>query len=222
MKIIAISDIHEDITTIKNYENIFKNADLILIAGDFTNKGDKKVASEILSNIENYNNNILGIIGNLDSYNVLDLLIEKKYSIHKTNKNLDSISVFGFGGSNITPFSTRIEYTEEEISDGLKKAYENILSLNIKIMLSHTPPYNSKLDVINSGVHVGSKAVRKFIEENEIDICICGHIHESKASDVINDTLCFNPGAFSLHSYVNIEINKKNDIIIDASLKSIL
>ena len=222
MKIIAISDIHEDIPTIIKYEKIFKEVDLILIAGDITTRGSEDIAEKILNNIENYNKNILAIIGNMDSINIHNLLIKKKYSIHKSFKNFGSISIFGFGGSNKTPFSTRIEYSEEEIANGLNEAYKNTINSNIKIMLSHAPPYNSNLDIVSNGIFVGSKAVRNFIENNKIDVCICGHIHESKGSSVINDTICFNPGAFSYNNYVNIEIDEKNKLIIDASLKSIL
>ena len=71
------------------------------------------------------------------------------------------------------------------------------------IFVSHTPPYNTPLDVIETGLHVGSLSVRNFIEkwsmEGKIIASLHGHIHESPnrsglISTRINNVLCINPG----------------------------
>ncbi len=46
----------------------------------------------------------------------------------------------------------------------LYKGYESIKNLPIKIMVSHTPPHNTAIDIVGDGIHVGSTAVRKFID----------------------------------------------------------
>jgi Icc-related predicted phosphoesterase len=63
----------------------------------------------------------------------------------------------------------------------------------------HDPPWNTTLDVLYNGQHIGSMAVRRFIEQRQPPLVLSGHIHESpKASgkilDRIGDTLCVNPG----------------------------
>lgn len=71
------------------------------------------------------------------------------------------------------------------------------------IFVSHTPPFNTPLDVIADGTHVGSMSVRKFIEhwaaEKKIKASLHGHIHESpRRSGVVQaeiaGVLCLNPG----------------------------
>jgi uncharacterized protein len=78
--------------------------------------------------------------------------------------------------------------------------------LQNSIFLFHTPPYKSNLDrVANDGkkidhvpleLHVGSIAVRRFIEKNQPLLTLHGHIHESARitgswRDLIGSTYCF-------------------------------
>lgn len=47
------------------------------------------------------------------------------------------------------------------------------------VYVFHCPPYNTDLDVIPSLRHVGSKAIKQFIEKNEPYLVLSGHIHET-------------------------------------------
>ena len=71
------------------------------------------------------------------------------------------------------------------------------------ILVSHSPPYATPLDIIGSGQHVGSISIRKFIEkwsQNGLLIAsLHGHIHESPGrsgsiSTHIGQVICINPG----------------------------
>jgi len=75
--------------------------------------------------------------------------------------------------------------------------------LNYKksIYLIHTPPYGTKIDCLFSGVHAGSKAIRKFIEEKQPLLTLHGHIHEAPLVtdvyiDKIGQTFVINPGQY--------------------------
>ena len=68
------------------------------------------------------------------------------------------------------------------------------------VAVIHTPPFNTKCDVLFDGRHIGSKAVRGWIERVQPRLTLHGHIHESpKLSraffDRIGETLVVNPGA---------------------------
>lgn len=65
----------------------------------------------------------------------------------------------------------------------------------------HTPPKGSLCDRLGNGAHVGSPAVRAFIEAVQPDVCLCGHIHESRAVDRIGRTVVVNPGALGAGGY---------------------
>ncbi|MDY6972627.1 MAG: metallophosphoesterase [Thermodesulfobacteriota bacterium] len=67
------------------------------------------------------------------------------------------------------------------------------------IYVTHTPPYNTALDIIHSGEHVGSRAIRKFIDGAQPPLTLHGHIHESpsrsgKTFDILGNTISVNPG----------------------------
>lgn len=63
----------------------------------------------------------------------------------------------------------------------------------------HAPPFNTACDVLFDGRHIGSKAVRSWIEKTQPRLTLHGHIHESpKLSgtffDRIGPTTVINPG----------------------------
>ena len=71
------------------------------------------------------------------------------------------------------------------------------------ILAAHSPPLETALDGIQGGTHVGSLAVRRFIErwaENgRLKVSFHGHIHESPqisgtVLDHIEGAPCYNPG----------------------------
>lgn len=70
------------------------------------------------------------------------------------------------------------------------------------IFVSHSPPHDSNLDRLITGQPVGSRAVRKFIEDAQPDISLHGHLHDSpyvsgRAYEQIGRTVAINPGAGS-------------------------
>jgi Icc-related predicted phosphoesterase len=71
------------------------------------------------------------------------------------------------------------------------------------ILVSHSPPLDTSLDRIHGGAHVGSLAIRRFIEQwgpsGRLRVSLHGHVHESpQTSGRIHDELagvpCFNVG----------------------------
>jgi uncharacterized protein len=67
------------------------------------------------------------------------------------------------------------------------------------IYVCHTPPFNTPLDEMPRGRHVGSKALRAFIEQHAPPLTLHGHIHESPAlsgryAAQLGATWSINPG----------------------------
>jgi Icc-related predicted phosphoesterase len=67
------------------------------------------------------------------------------------------------------------------------------------IYVCHTPPADTPLDVTGRGKHVGSRALRAFIEQHQPPLTLHGHIHESpqmtgQYATRIGRTWCINPG----------------------------
>ena len=205
MKIISFGDIHEDTQNLLKIDDELRYADLIIISGDITNYQGKSVAENVINSVRKYNTNVLAQLGNLDLGEVNDYLSQENINMHGKGHIFNNIGIFGVGGSNFTPFKTPTEFSEVEINSFLVDGYKKVEECEVKIMVPHMPPINTKVDKVSSGMHVGSKSVRDFIEGYKPDMCICGHIHESRGDDVIGDTKIFNAGMFKEGGYVLIE-----------------
>ena len=158
-------------------------------------------------------------------------------SIHKKSIKLTkNLNIAGYGFVNPTPFRLKDwekpdfegdkinpqlfleEIRSVEKEDGTIKGdldkFKKLSNSKKTIYVIHAPPFNTKLDIITTGAHVGSKAVREFVEKEQPPLTLHGHIHESPRmsgswEDKINNTICINVGS----SYPE---DKLNCVIIDA------
>ena len=67
------------------------------------------------------------------------------------------------------------------------------------IYMMHSPPYGTKLDIIQGGNPTGSRSIKAFIERNQPLLTLHGHIHEAPELsgtyvERIGKTLSINPG----------------------------
>ena len=203
MRIIGFGDIHMNLGAVENIPGI-RSADCIIITGDITNFGVRKDAAAVLDRLHSINGNILGVAGNLDQPDVAVYLEERGISLHGTGRILEGLGIMGLGGSNYTPFQTPYEFSEQELASFLVSGFARLGEVRDFILVSHTPPLQSKADRLFNGNHVGSSAVRSFIEEKQPLLCLTGHIHESKGEDHIGRTLVLNPGMVKEGGYIEV------------------
>jgi uncharacterized protein len=211
MKILAISDIHGKHKKIVEYlkEN---HVDLIIIAGDITNFGPSELGEEILNEISSFNIPVLAIPGNCDPINLYGNIDNSNaINIHGRSVTIKNIGICGFGGSNPTPFNTPLEFDEIEIYDEARRAMEEIKDHKITLFVSHAPPLGTKTDILPSGDHVGSEAIRRVIDEFQPSLNVCGHIHESMAMDEIGKTKVINPGMLEMGYACIIDIDDSDE-----------
>jgi len=204
MKIISFGDIHDDFNNLIPLKNEMESADLVIVTGDLTNFNGRKEAERVIDEIMKYNENVLAQLGNLDQPEVNDYLTEKGINLHRNGFIRDDIGIFGVGGSNLTPFNTPTEFSEDEIETFLLEGIDKVKDAKFKIMVPHMPPKDTKIDIITTGAHVGSQSVRDFILKHKPDIALSGHIHEARGRDTIENTLAFNAGMFREGGYVVI------------------
>ena len=197
MKIIAISDLHGDIKPIITYLKDNK-VDLIIIAGDITNFGPPELGEDILNEISSFEVPVLAVPGNCDPESINSSIDKSQaINIHARSMTIKNLGICGFGGSNPTPFDTPLEFEEVQIYDEAKKTIEGIKKQEITLFVTHAPPYGTKTDLLPSGAHVGSKSLRKVIEDVQPTLNICGHVHEARGTDKIGNTTIVNPGELS-------------------------
>ena len=84
-------------------------------------------------------------------------------------------------------------YSEEEISSHLIKSASKYKGKKI-ILVSHSPPYGVLDRAIrhSPGESIGSRAIRKFIDENPVRLNLCGHVHSQggKIERITNGGIC--------------------------------
>ena len=214
MRIVVFGDVHMDLGNFSRIPAV-GTADTIIITGDITNYGSHQAARKIIDTVRTVNDRIVALAGNLDNKDVAGYLEKEGISLHGKGRRYGKLGIFGVGGSNFTPFNTPIEYSEDELQRFLIQGYEQVKTAPNIILVSHTPPRQTTTDRIGSGLHVGSAAVRAFIEEYQPAFCLCGHIHEARAQDRIGNTHVINPGMIRDGGW--IEITDTNDTV-NASL----
>lgn len=177
---------------------------------------------------ENKNIEFYIIMGNDDFRINLEVLQKAEKdkitnSIHKKSVKLSkNFNIAGYSFVNPTPFRLKdwekLDFESDKMPSQLfmeeitstereKGTIENDLK-NLKklsnpkntIYVIHAPPFNTKLDMITTREHVGSRAVRQFIEKEQPLLTLHGHIHESPKmsgswKDKIGSTACINVGS---------------------------
>jgi len=210
MKIISFGDVHGDTNNLIKIKSELEDADLIVISGDLTNYHGKVEAKKVLESIKRYNKRLLAQYGNLDQPEVNEYLTGEGINLHGNGYVFGDVGIFGCGGSSPTPFNTPSEISESDIKKYLTDGYTKVKNAKWKIMVCHTPPKDTVIDIVRSGMHVGSSTVRDFIVQYKPDVCISGHIHESRGKDEVGDTVVLNAGMFRDGWYIEINIDKED------------
>jgi Icc-related predicted phosphoesterase len=112
--------------------------------------------------------------------------------------------------ANPTPWDSPRECSEAELEKKLRTEFKKVSSTENLLCDIHVPPYNTSLDLapkLDKNMqpkrflgqpeteHVGSKSVRKVLEEYQPKLGLHGHIHESAGIYKLGRTLCVNPGS---------------------------
>ncbi|WP_456367605.1 metallophosphoesterase [Thermococcus sp.] len=218
MKILAITDVHGNVKMVKALTQVLKRVepDVIVIAGDITHFNNANVARKVLSPLLETETPLLSVHGNCDGRDVPELLEELGIGIHNSRKEVKGVGFVGVGGSNITPFNTVWELTEEEIGEILLRNYRPG-----DVVVSHVPPRGTKADRIYSGHHVGSTSLREFIDTAKPPLLITGHIHEARSVDRVGETVIVNPGPLFRGYYAVMEFDEKGKRVKNVELRKL-
>jgi Icc-related predicted phosphoesterase len=91
------------------------------------------------------------------------------------------------------------------------------LHLKKTIYMMHSPPFGTRLDLIQGGKSAGSRSIKTFIEKHQPLLTLHGHIHESPALsgvylDRTGETLSINPGQFI---WTSSEVSRLHAVTFD-------
>ncbi|MBI2085038.1 MAG: metallophosphoesterase [Candidatus Aenigmarchaeota archaeon] len=221
MNILVVADVHGDFESLSDVlQKINFGVDVVVCPGDFTDIGlslmgfsREDMMHLVLDELLGLKRPVLAVPGNHDPPETHKILNDYGVNLHGTGRIIDGIGFFGFGGAK-TPFATPFEPSEEETNTGLKKGFDLVAGTKHKIMITHNPAKNTKLDRVSTGAHVGSSAVRDFIIKNKPDASISAHIHEAVGVDELNGTKLLYPGPVSGGWVGLLSVGDKTDVKI--------
>ena len=216
MRILATADYHGNTEAILQTASKARSveADVIAVCGDITHFGSMQQASELLLLLRGSERLVLFVPGNCDPPSLIEN-IEEIESIHGKCRQVDSIDFLGVGGSSPTPLGTPFELPESRIAILLEQGSSGCNDAHKIVLVSHSPPVNTSLDMVLGGEHVGSTSVRKFVERTRPALALCGHIHEARGIDRVNRTVVVNPGP-ARHGYCAL-IEVKEEVSVELS-----
>ena len=181
--------------------------ELILVCGDITNFGHVKQARLLFTSLTDLNLPLLYVPGNCDLSSFLEEKIENAQNIHASCVKIKDVTFIGVGGAPSSYLHTPLEFPESWLMDALNRGFGMCSSEKKLIVLSHTPPFDTKVDLAYVNRHIGSRSVRRFVEEKEPLAVFCGHVHEAQGIDQIKETLIANPGPAKRGKYALAEID---------------
>ena len=213
MRILAFSDIHGSYKRVDEILSKESGYDAIIVAGDLTTFGSKQEAEKALRLFQLHGTPLVGVAGNMDPPELESTFSFLGVSVNAKGVVREGVGFFGVSASPFTPMNTPYEISEEEIARRAEAGWKNVAEASWKVFIPHAPPRDTKVDRIASGSHVGSTAVREFIEQRHPDVVVCGHIHEARGLDSIGKTKIVNCGPAGQGYYAIIEVG--NNITIE-------
>ena len=208
MKIVYVVDVHEDYAAVERVVKAAGAPDLLIVGGDITTAGTADEAALAVEVWLPLASRLLAVAGNMDSPATDARLVSLGVALDGHGVTLGDVGVFGVSAGPKSPLHTPYEITEEQIASRIEAGFADVKNCRVKIFCPHAPPKDTACDRIHSGLHVGSTAVRTFIERAQPDLVLCGHIHESRGEDHIGRTRVVNPGPVSAGHYAVVEVGE--------------
>ena len=181
MKILAVGDLHGDITQARALADKAQKegVDLVVLNGDFT--FSERLTPNLIKTFKDKVKNIAILPGNHESEATSEAMV-KTYgliNLHGYYARFGDVGIFGCGAANIGIF----QLPEKEMFNILKTAHDRVKNCRKTVMMTHMHPAGSKVEM---NFFDGSKAIAKAIREFKPNFAICSHIHEA---DGIEETL---------------------------------
>jgi len=213
MTALVFADVHGSHASVERILGSTDDYDVVIVGGDLTTNGTGVEAHEALERYRAFERPVFMVPGNMDPAVVEDALARGGVSIDGRGILVGAVGFFGVGATPYSPLHTPNEISEEETLRRAEAGWSEVRGARWKVLVAHTPPFDTALDRIHSGKHVGSTAVRQFIEQRAPDVVLCGHIHESRGQERLGPTLVVNCGPAIRGYYVRLTVGR--DIAVE-------
>lgn len=190
MRILAFSDLHQDLEQAERLVEMSRDADVVVAAGDFASV--HRGLGETIDALCPIECPTVVIPGNNETEDELRAACAGWGSatvLHGEGTEIDGQDFYGLGaGVPVTPWDWSFDLDEQEAAAMLGDLTPGA------VLVVHSPP-RGHVDRDSSGKHLGSEAILEAIQEKEPRIAVCGHIHDSWGEEsTVGDTRVVNLG----------------------------
>ncbi len=212
MRAVLLSDIHGDAEGLRRLSGELEKAELVLVAGDFTDFGGAEQLALLLGLMRRGSAAIAAVPGNCDRASARRLLETEALSADGHLVRACGLLIAGSGGgtfrTGLTPYERHDDELEASLEAALNAAADDAAHAPL-VILTHAPPHGTSADQ-RHGSHVGSRAYAAMLWEVQPLLWLCGHIHESRALSREGRTLLINPGSLREGYFALAEIKLEN------------
>lgn len=180
--------------------------DLLLIGGDITTGGQPEDATAAVRRWQTLAPRLLAVAGNMDSEAIDVQLSLLGVGLNGRGYGFGDVGVFGVSAAPLSALKTPYELDEDALAAKIEAGWKDVRDFQLTVFCPHAPPAHTRCDRLPTGEHVGSVAVRQFIERSQPTVVLCGHIHESRGSDRIGRSRIVNPGAAAAGHYAVVKV----------------
>ncbi len=181
LKILHLSDIHCSTSRLLEVLKLARDYNLVAVSGDI----ECIEAVEILAKASIPT---VAITGNMDSRTVAEELEKRGILLDGRVVEKTGLKIAGIGG--LDP------------RGDLEKLVESRAE-RIDILVTHQPPHGT-VDRTFLGIRAGSREIKNYVLQTKPLVNLCGHIHESRGTTSLGETLVVNPGPLRKGYYAEI------------------
>ena len=196
MRLLCIGDLHNQINRLSSLE---ADADMIIVCGDLHNRGSAEEVRQVVEALAGLGPRVLIVPGNMDPIFSMRLWEEAGFiSLHRRAICLDGLGFIGMGGMALRrerrpDDEQRFYHQDEQVYRVLAQCIAALKGPGRTIVVTHQPPFGI-LDTLYSGQPSGCHSLRRFLEDYQPDLFLCGHIHEARGEARLGRTLAVNVG----------------------------
>jgi Icc-related predicted phosphoesterase len=215
MRIAYVVDVHGRFEAVADATAAIGDADVLVIGGDITTGGTPDQATAAIERWRPLAPRLLALAGNMDSPEIDACLTDLGVGLDARGHRLGTVGIFGVSAAPHSPLRTPYELSEDELERRIDDGYAAVRDCTVKVFCPHAPPHGTSCDRLRSGEHVGSTAVRSFVDREQPDVVLCGHIHEARGIDRLGVTQVVNPGPAGAGHYAIVDIDDAVRVRLD-------
>jgi Icc-related predicted phosphoesterase len=217
LRILGLADLHDRAEMLERVSEV--DADLIAFCGDLHNGSGRRAAEPVAAALACLDLPVLIVPGNMDHRDVVPEIWRDAglIMLHRSSFRFGDFGFLGMGGM-VVHNPQRLEnparyyHRDEEVFDSLAKTYQEVSGSKRVIVLTHQPPRDTR-DAVYTGEHTGCFSLRRFLEEYQPDLLLCGHIHEDRGESQVGPTRIVNVGELRQGHAAIIEL--KDELTVD-------